>query len=310
MKLPIPKGLSGRLIRTLSLTLAFFTLLAAFGCSDIRPMATVTGDSAEYDTPPEKSDYPVSFGSESFDSSPGSIASLSPALTSVLLDLGAAERLVAVSDYCSCPGEPERIGSPALPDIDRIIELAPELLVTQSPIASADVIRLSQAGVRTLYLETPSSYPGLCQEYINLSMVLYGAVDFRDAALSALSELEKIMDSAYSAGISCRFAIIESYSPEGYTLLPSGSLASNMLTAFGSNAVGEDGDIYLDAQDIISLYPEVIFADTSLEGDIEEDGLESARVIYLDISAFSRPDAGLSSVMAKALSGLTDGDSA
>ena len=59
MKLPIPKGLSGRLIRTLSLTLALFTLLAAFGCSDIRPMATVTGDSAEYDTPPEKSDYPV-----------------------------------------------------------------------------------------------------------------------------------------------------------------------------------------------------------------------------------------------------------
>ena len=66
-------------------------------------------------------------------------------------------------------------------------------MITQSPLASTDEIRLKQAGVRTLYIPTPTSFSYLCEEYINLALIFYGNVDSREVASEALSEIDSAM---------------------------------------------------------------------------------------------------------------------
>lgn len=60
------------------------------------------------------------------------IVSLVPSLTETLFDLGAGERVIAVTDYCTSPPEAAgrmRIGGPRNPDLARILALSPDLII-------------------------------------------------------------------------------------------------------------------------------------------------------------------------------------
>ncbi len=273
-----------------------FSALAVFaGCAHIEPGQLASSEPVETDLPPEKQAYPVSFENEVFDSSPQTVASLSPALTDILFDLGLSDRLTGVSSYCRRPAEDIKIiGSPAMPDIEAIIELKPELLVTQSPLASADVIRLKQAGVRTLYIKAPESFEYLCEEYIRLSLIFYGTVDSKDIAVSALSGIDGAMVSAANSGISKSFVIISAYQDKKYAVMGTNTLACDIMEAFGESVYSGEKTKLLSKEDISLLEPEVVIADESIdEDDIEKLFENDPEIISADLSAFERPTAAI-----------------
>lgn len=280
------------------LILAFSVSMLLVGCSDIKDSVGVTEDSPIVDLPPVKQAYPVSFGSEKFDGAPRTVASLSPALTNVLLDLGLEEKLIAVSDYCEYQKDGlDRIGSPALPDINKISELAPELLLTQSPIASADVIRLKQAGVRVLYIELPKSFAYLCEEYIDLALVFYGAVDSKDIAVAALSELDDVMTDASQSGFAESFVALGRKEGNKFTVMPDNCLGGDMLSVFGENLFGERQQRLISKDELSDVEPKVVFADESLQNEKLDDIFENVRIVYCDMSSFERPTKSLSYMM-------------
>lgn len=289
-----------RIIRFLSVLLCFTVAASVLlsGCSDIEEHIAVTSDLSHEDLPPVRQPYPISFGSESFEASPETVASLSPALTDILLELGLEDRIVAVSDYCDYQKDGiERIGSPALPNIKRITELAPQLLVTQSPIASADVIKLKQAGVRVLYLRLPKSFAYLCEQYINLSLIFYGGIDSKDIAVSALSELDAFMTEAAGRDKDLGFVAVGGRVDKSLSVMPSDCLAGDMLGAFGYNLVGEGSGGLMSEDELSGLDPALVFADDSLEEDDLEDIFEDARIVFCDMSEFERPTRKLISMM-------------
>lgn len=269
-----------------------------YGCSDIEDKVAVTSDLPVADLPPVKEAYPVGVGSDKFDRPPLTVASLSPALTQVLLDLGVEDKIIGVSDYCGYQREGiEKIGSPAMPDINKIIELAPQLLVTQSPIASADVIKLKQAGVRVLYIELPKSFAYLCEEYINLALIFYGAVDSKDIAVAALSELDGVMTAISQSGINKSFIALGKKAGKDFAALPDDCLGGDMLSAFGTNLLGEWQKRLISKDEIAQLEPVTVFADESLRDEKLEDIFDSGGIIYCDIESFEQPTSGLSAMM-------------
>ncbi len=295
-----------KLKQILILVLSAVLLLMATACSDIESEAEVVTEDVVIDEAPVKSAYPISFGTETFDAAPETVVSLSPALTEIMSELGLSGKLVAVSDYCDNSGGLPTVGSPANPDIDTIIGLSPELLITQSPIASTDEVKLDQAGVRVLYLELPTSFSYLCEEYIELAMIFYGSIDSEEVALEALSGIDDVMLSAQNAGISVSFAIIYYELDGSYVASAGNDIASDMLSLFGSNVLeAEDEEtVAVTYDELEETGLEVIFADSSLsESDLSE--LEDVEIIYLDLSEFSRPTAQLSDVISQLISELS-----
>jgi len=64
---------------------------------------------------------------------PQRIVSLAPSATEILFALGAGERVVGVSDYCPSPPAPlalKRVGGALNANFERIVALAPDLLLT------------------------------------------------------------------------------------------------------------------------------------------------------------------------------------
>ena len=254
------------------------------------------------DAPPVKPAYPISFDNENFESAPASVASLSPAITEILYDIGAADKLVAISDYCDYPmgvaGTPV-IGSPARPDIDAIIALKPELLITQSPMASRDVLTLKQEGIRVLEMAAPSSYAELCDAYIKLAMIFYGAVDFTDIAYPVLERLDSQMSAAQELGVSKSFVVVEAESPDGLMLSHGDTLCSEMLSVFGGN-LWEDSERYTATDDeLFILAPEVVFYARGLDRDDIEEVFPYSQLIEIDLERFERPTVRLSQVISE-----------
>ncbi|MCD8106557.1 MAG: helical backbone metal receptor [Oscillospiraceae bacterium] len=294
-----------RLKRTLSLILSALMLLGFTACSDIDSESGVITEDVVIDEAPVKSAYPVSFGTETFEAAPETVVSLSPAITEIMIELGVSDKLIAVSDYCDNDSGLPTVGSPANPDIDAIIELAPELLITQSPIASTDEVRLDQAGVRVLYLEIPTGFSYLCEEYIEMAMIFYGAVDSEAVALEALSEIDDTMLSAQEADIDVSFVILYYGLDSGYTASAGNDIATDMLSAFGTNLLETDDEelAIVSYEELSELDIDVIFADDALYGEDIED--LDAEIIYLELDEFSKPTAALSSLISDCIAALS-----
>ena len=84
---------------------------------------------------------------------PARIISLSPSTTEILFGVGAFERVVAVSDYCTYPPGVEklpRVGGWNNPNMEQIASLRPDLVVFSDAQAQFVKDKVEAAGIRTL----------------------------------------------------------------------------------------------------------------------------------------------------------------
>jgi ABC-type Fe3+-hydroxamate transport system substrate-binding protein len=99
---------------------------------------------------------------------PQRVVSLVPSVTESLFDLNLGNRLVAITDYCIYPAEGvahlARIGGTKNPDVQRIVELAPDLVIAnQEENREEDVLALREAGIPVWV-----TFPRTVLEAINL----------------------------------------------------------------------------------------------------------------------------------------------
>ncbi len=84
---------------------------------------------------------------------PQRIISLSPANTEILYALGLADRIVGVTDYCNYPPEAkqkESIGGFSTPNLEKVVSLAPDLIVA-APIHMKQVLpQLETKGLKAI----------------------------------------------------------------------------------------------------------------------------------------------------------------
>ena len=76
-----------------------------------------------------------------FEHQPQRIISTSPSITEMLFELGLQDRIVAVTDFCIYPEEAcllPSIGGVLNPDIEKIVSLAPDLIILQSDSATVE----------------------------------------------------------------------------------------------------------------------------------------------------------------------------
>ena len=86
-------------------------------------------------------------------SKPARIISLSPSTTEILYGVGAFDRVVAVSDYCTYPPEVSklpRVGGWNNPNMEQIASLRPDLVIFSDAQAQFVKDKVEAAGIRTL----------------------------------------------------------------------------------------------------------------------------------------------------------------
>ena len=90
-----------------------------------------------------------------FEHQPQRIISTSPSITEMLFELGLQDRIVAVTDFCIYPEEAcllPSIGGVLNPDIEKIISLAPDLIILQSDSATVEK-NINSLGIPTFSIK-------------------------------------------------------------------------------------------------------------------------------------------------------------
>jgi iron complex transport system substrate-binding protein len=106
---------------------------------------------------------------------PERIVSLAPNLTEILYDMGVADRIAGVTDYCNYPPDARRkakVGGFANPSLEAVVALQPDLVImTEDGNPQALERRLTALGIKT-YIFRARQIPDLAREIRSLGGVL------------------------------------------------------------------------------------------------------------------------------------------
>lgn len=227
-------------------------------------------------------------------SEPERIASLSPAATEILAELGYSDRLCAVSRYCDYPdGLPEvTAGSSENPDIDKLTELSPDVVFTMSALAEREIYTLDSAGITVVTLSAPKTLEDFGKLYGTAAEVFSGSAAGDSAAEKAVSELKNS-----ASGVELGTFI---YVTPKLTAAGSDTFESAVLSLCGRNLCAGAGYAELSEETEAPQY--IIAADSLTEAEISGNAVYSgmissgAEVLFVPAGRFERPSARLSEV--------------
>ena len=139
------------------LILCLMMTIGLMGCTS----SNVPNEMVDSSQKEEQSDlYPITItdsdGKEvTLNSEVERLISGAPSITEMVYALGAEDKLVARTDYCDYPkevSEIESIGNLINPDIEKIISLEPDLVITSTHFDGENAIKLEEAGIPTMSL--------------------------------------------------------------------------------------------------------------------------------------------------------------
>ncbi len=191
---------------------------------------------------------------------PRRVVSLVPSLTELLFDLGAGERLIGVTRYCIEPADGladvERVGGTKNPALDRIVELAPDLvLVDRDENRREDFDALAAAGI-PVFVAAPQTVAGTVASILRVGRALRRETD-AEALATALGE-------ELAEGAEANKEPVRVFCPiwrNPWMSFNGSTYAADLIRcAGGVNVCDQAADTYpqVDLEEVAALNPEVV----------------------------------------------------
>lgn len=98
------------------------------------------------------------------DKIPSRVVSVAPNITEIIFALEKDEVLVGRTEYCDYPveaGRIESIGSITEPNIEKIVELNPDIVIASSHFQKETLIKLERLGLKVVILKSEENFNGL-----------------------------------------------------------------------------------------------------------------------------------------------------
>lgn len=143
-------------------------------------------------------DYPVVVSGVTVEAKPASVVSLSPAITNVIYELNMTDCLVGVSDFgpeLEATKNLPKLGSAQAPNLAKIIELAPQVVLVSSSMSKKNITALSDKGIKTVVISSVSTLKDLAAYYNSVASVLLGNNEGKKKADNAFTNLTQRIDT-------------------------------------------------------------------------------------------------------------------
>ncbi len=147
--------------------------------------------------------YPItvtdSFGSEvTVDAEPQKVISVAPNISELIYQLDAGDKLVGRTDYCDYPEEVtsvESIGSMNEPNIEKIVSLEPDVVVTSTHFSEENFNKLNDLGITVIELYNENSVDGV----YSIIEILGKVLNKQDVAVATINEMKEKEEAVVSA---------------------------------------------------------------------------------------------------------------
>lgn len=215
---------------------------------------------------------------------PVKIVSIAPSNTEILFALGLGDKVVGVTDSCDYPEAAKskpKVGSVEL-DYEKIVEIAPDLVVAVGSLQRQAIDRLSELGICVLAVD-PKTVDGVLHA-ITLTGKATGAEDRAATLVAELSRrIEAVTAKVSSIGASARPRVFVEIWNEPLMTAGPGTFVDELISAAGGENIAHDARgewPQFSAEAVIERDPEVVI----LTGFNKAEAL--ARPAWQGISAY------------------------
>jgi len=233
------------------------------------------------------------------------IVSLAPSITRVIVDVGLAERLVAVDTYSlGIEGVPAEVAAfdMMVPDVEQLVALFPDVVLVSSMmlVDGDDPLKtLSDLGICVAYIPSSNSIADILADVLFIGQVT-GAPEAAQALCDTFTAAMDSLPAETDVPVSVYFEI--SSLPSLYSL-GNDTFLNEMITLLGGQNIFEDQTGWLVASEeaIIAANPEIIFTNEDwLEGAVDNilaragweniSAVQNGRVYLINSDASSQPN--------------------
>jgi len=240
-----------------------------------------------------------------FDSVPQRIVSLAPSNTELLFALGLGDEIVGVTDVCNYPPEAtqkEVVGAFSGPDLEKVVSVDPDLVLTTSMHAAEVTPALRERGLNVLTLD-PIGVEGVLRDI----EMLGNALGVKTAAAGMVAEMQSTIASV-AEELGTRDAkprALYIVWPDPMWVAGAGTFADELIgMAGGRNIAGDlEGWAMIGLEAVVEQNPEVIIVVTGHGDAVDEpfnavkgdtrlgvtDALKHDRVYQIDTDLAGRP---------------------
>lgn len=303
-------------------------LLAALmfaSCTQTPSPADSTMESSAAPTSSVDEEYPLTVRDTTLYKKPEKIVSLSPSLTAVMGYYGEENRLVARSTYCLYSTQisalPD-VGTAAQPDLEAIIKLQPDLVLTSQELSADSMEWLDKNGIAVLCLEPAQTLEETAQAFDDLLTVLDGKTAGKRNGEAAketfLASFEKLKEktAAYRKANDLE-PIAVLYVQELNTYVAcAGTLENEILAMLGfTNAADEQTGRYVSEKMLKTLNPHaMVFSETVTAEKLKKNAVYKSKtavkkgnLAFVDMTAVDRRSPEMAQTFEKMLEQLYDG---
>lgn len=256
-------------------------------------------------TPDEPMPYPFTINDVEIKKQPERVVCLSPALTEIIFEIGYGDKIIARSSYCDFPSDildVEDVGSSANPNIEKIIEISPDIVITSTPIASKDIFTMDQAGITTVTIPAPTTLDGFSSIYKSIGLIFEGMFTGADKGNEVYNSFSEALSNPDDIDIDNFVYITENLAVAG-----GNTFESSVLSNFGTNLAENASDYEFDIEKILENQPDYILlnnkytADDLLENETfsQLDAVKNNKIIYIDNIYFERPSSRITQMLKK-----------
>ncbi|HOM01471.1 MAG TPA: ABC transporter substrate-binding protein [Acetivibrio sp.] len=123
------------------------------------------------------------------DKEPERVVSVAPNITEIIFALGKQDKLVGRTDFCDYPEEVqniESIGNIDQPNVEKIVELQPDIVITSTIFTKEMVQKLEEAGVKVAIFHAEKNFEGVFDIIEKIGLLL----NAKDKADSVVAEMK------------------------------------------------------------------------------------------------------------------------
>lgn len=176
------------------------------------------------------------------DSEPQRVVSIAPNITEAIYALNKEDRLVGRSDYCDYPPEVaqiESIGPIQQPNMEKILELKPDLVFASTHFQKETLNRLEELNIKVVVLYGEESFEGVYEVIQKTGILLNAQKEAEDVIKKMKDRIEMVMERVSDLEKPSVYYVV-SYGKYGdYTAGRGTFIASLIETAGGKNAADD-----------------------------------------------------------------------
>jgi len=219
---------------------------------------------------------------------PQRVVSLAPSITEVVFDLGLGDRLIGRTDYCDYPAEAasvESIGSLMEPNIEKIIELNPDLLIVSTHFDPDNISILENLGIAVAAFYNDQSFEGTYETILQIGRILGVEEKAQQKVESMKQSVQETLDIVAEAETHPRVYYVVGFGSGGdYTAGGDTFIHQLLQMAGGENIAAHVEGWGFSFEKIVEMDPEIIICSQYWGA---KEGLETTEG-YKDLNAVTK----------------------